>query len=216
MKSLQSIPLLQPSLPVVNHCPQQRWPGFLKISFTAQKLKFSIKGFFSKCDQISCLLRICSLTEEILMQNFIFCVCSVWIWLSPFPIFLGTENHVVLNSSNVGSWQACLMVSSRGEEIEYCVSNGVHQSFATVWKVSVFGVFLVRILSHSDWIRKDARYLSVFSPNAGKYEPERLQIQTLHVVCVAISMKDPSKDSWCTVKSLQVYLFLGSDHSMRS
>ena len=32
-------------------------------------------------------------------------------------------------------------------------------------------LFLVRIFPHSDWIRRDA-YLSVFSPNAGKYGPE--------------------------------------------
>ena len=49
----------------------------------------------------------------------------------------------------------------------------------TAWKGSVFGVFLVRIFPHSDWIRGDALYLSVFSPNVGKYEPEKLQIRTL-------------------------------------
>ena len=47
------------------------------------------------------------------------------------------------------------------------------------WKVSVFGVCLVRILSHSDWMPKDTPYLSLFSPNAGKQEPEKLQILTL-------------------------------------
>ena len=34
--------------------------------------------------------------------------------------------------------------------------------------MSVFGVFLVRIFPHSDWIRTDTEYLSVFSPNCGK------------------------------------------------
>ena len=33
-------------------------------------------------------------------------------------------------------------------------------------------LFLVRIFPHSDWIRRDTSYLSVFSPNAGKYGPE--------------------------------------------
>ena len=33
-------------------------------------------------------------------------------------------------------------------------------------------LFLVRIFTHSDWIRRDTKYLSVFSLNAGKYEPE--------------------------------------------
>ena len=33
-------------------------------------------------------------------------------------------------------------------------------------------LFLVRIFPHSDWIRRDAKYRSVFSPNARKYGPE--------------------------------------------
>ena len=49
----------------------------------------------------------------------------------------------------------------------------------TASKVSVFGVFLVRISPHLDWIRRDALYLSVFSPNGGKYGPEKLRIRTL-------------------------------------
>ena len=49
----------------------------------------------------------------------------------------------------------------------------------TAWKVSVFGVFPVRIFPGSDWIRKDTKYLSVLSPNAGKYGPEKLRIRTL-------------------------------------
>ena len=36
------------------------------------------------------------------------------------------------------------------------------------WKASVFGVILVRIFRHLDWIRRDTPYLSVFSSNAGK------------------------------------------------
>ena len=41
---------------------------------TAQKMKFSIKDFFSKCDQIRRKLRIWShLLRESLMENFIFC-----------------------------------------------------------------------------------------------------------------------------------------------
>ena len=34
-------------------------------------------------------------------------------------------------------------------------------------------IFLVRIFPHSDWIRRDTEYLSVFGPNAGKYGPEK-------------------------------------------
>ena len=41
---------------------------------TAQKMKFSTKDFFRKCDQILSLLRIWShLLKKSLMENFIFC-----------------------------------------------------------------------------------------------------------------------------------------------
>ena len=33
--------------------------------------------------------------------------------------------------------------------------------------------FLVRIFPHSDRIRRDMKYLFVFSPNVGKYEAEK-------------------------------------------
>ena len=41
------------------------------------------------------------------------------------------------------------------------------------WKVSVFGVFLVRISPHSDRIRRETEYLSAFSRNTGKCGPEK-------------------------------------------
>ena len=55
--------------------------------------------------------------------------------------------------------------------------------FYTARKVSVCGVFLVSIFPHSDWIRRDTEYLSVFSPNVRKYGPEKLRIQTLFKQC---------------------------------
>ena len=45
--------------------------------------------------------------------------------------------------------------------------------------------FLVCIFPHSDCIRKDTKYLSVFSPNEGKYGPEKtLCLGTFHAVCI--------------------------------
>ena len=41
----------------------------------------------------------------------------------------------------------------------------------TAWKLSVFGVFLLRIFPHSE-------YLSVFSSNEGTYGPEKLRSRT--------------------------------------
>ena len=44
------------------------------MSITAQKMKFSVKDFFSNCDQIRSKLWIWShLQEKSLMENFIFC-----------------------------------------------------------------------------------------------------------------------------------------------
>ena len=46
------------------------------LPVTAQKIKFSIKDFFSKYDQIRSLLRIWShLLKRSLMENFIFVQC---------------------------------------------------------------------------------------------------------------------------------------------
>ena len=45
-----------------------------RLGSTAQKMKFSIKDFFRKCDQICKKLRIWShLLNKFLMENFIFC-----------------------------------------------------------------------------------------------------------------------------------------------
>ena len=44
---------------------------------TAQKMKFFIKDYFSKCDQIHSFLQIWSyLLKKSLMENFIFCAVS--------------------------------------------------------------------------------------------------------------------------------------------
>ena len=52
----------------------------LKIHPTTQKMKFSIKVFFSKCYQIHSFLRIWSnLLKKSLMENFIFCAVPIQI-----------------------------------------------------------------------------------------------------------------------------------------
>ena len=49
----------------------------------------------------------------------------------------------------------------------------------TAWKVFVFRDFLVRIFLHSDWIRRDIPYISVFSLNVRKYGPEKLRMRVV-------------------------------------
>ena len=53
--------------------PQYYYRG-IDIGHTAQKMKFSIKDFFSKCDQTHMKLRIWShLLKKSLLESFIFC-----------------------------------------------------------------------------------------------------------------------------------------------
>ena len=76
------------------------------------------------------------------------------------------ECHETINGthSRQKSWHICELISKKTN---------------TAWKVSVFGVFLVLIFLHSDWIRRYNPYLPVFSPNVGKCRPEKLRIRTL-------------------------------------
>ena len=76
----------------------------LKVcGYTAHKMKFSIKDFFIKCDQIRSFLRIWShLLKKSLMENFIFCAVHISVWLMQFIqnlmenwILNLTENWVV-------------------------------------------------------------------------------------------------------------------------
>ena len=49
----------------------------LCVRFTAQKMKFSIKDFFSKCDQIRRKLQIWShLLKKCLIESFIYCTVN--------------------------------------------------------------------------------------------------------------------------------------------
>ena len=64
-------------------------------------MKFSIKDFFSKCDQIRSFLRIWShLLKKSLMENFIFCAVMVCIWIVLTQVF--TESKLVLKPLREG------------------------------------------------------------------------------------------------------------------
>ena len=59
-------------IPTLSH-----WQGVFQNFHTVQKMKFSIKDFFSKCDQIRRLLRIWwNLLKKPLVEIFIFSVVS--------------------------------------------------------------------------------------------------------------------------------------------
>ena len=59
---------------VIDDGNENNQAGNDRINNTAQKMRFSIKDFFSRCDQIRMKLRIRShLLKKFLMENFVFC-----------------------------------------------------------------------------------------------------------------------------------------------
>ena len=61
-------------------------------NITAQKMKFPINDFFSKCDQIRSFLRIWShLMKKSLMEHFIF--CAVYCEVAPIIMLPHTLGH---------------------------------------------------------------------------------------------------------------------------
>ena len=80
------------------------------------------------------------------------------------------------------------------------------KALSIAWNVSVFAVILVRIFPQSDWIRRDTLYLSVFSPNAGKYGPESLRIGTLFTQWLILNNFQQVEDS----ENFNVFNFLWS------
>ena len=84
----------------------------------------------------------------------------------------------------------------------------------TAWKVFLFGVFLVEIFPHSDRIRRDTDYPSVFIPNARNYGPEKLRIRTLFTHCKAYDWLSKSKCVSVDVVYLRLDSFMATLHSI--
>ena len=109
------------------------------LDCTAQKMKFSIKDFFSKCEQICSFLRIG-------MENFIFCLNRDQ---------NGGETMMFVREDIPGKF---LFFENKLIETK-CILNQIsveRSNFSVVdiaWKVPIFGVFLVCIFPDLDWIR---------------------------------------------------------------
>ena len=82
------------------------------------------------------------------------------------------------SSKSCTGWQFSLISISYFVIVQFLV-RWSNESSALRKKCPNTEFFLVRIFPHSDWLRIDAEYLSVFIPNAGKYRPEKLHIWTL-------------------------------------
>ena len=69
-------------------------PKMMTRKCTTQKMKFSIKDFFSKCDQIRRKLQIWShLLKKSLMENFIFCVVMISTIINVCLVTKEFKNH---------------------------------------------------------------------------------------------------------------------------
>ena len=102
-------------------------------TFTAQKMKFSIKDFFSKCDQIRSFMRIWShLLEKFLMENFIFCAVFSFINLTPVNQKINLESHYLDHKGKKAKtsfpkdlqtsygWMCCIILVGNLEFVWHC------------------------------------------------------------------------------------------------
>ena len=68
----------------------------LFVTITVLKMKFSTKDFFSNCDKVRRKLRIWShLLKKSLMENFIFCVVTIALQLTPLKC---SDNSFTINA----------------------------------------------------------------------------------------------------------------------
>ena len=74
---------------------------YITYYYTAQKMKFSVEDFFSKCGQIRRKLRIWShLLKKSFMENFILCAVHR-LWLSSTLLLITHDSHSRLPWVNV-------------------------------------------------------------------------------------------------------------------
>ena len=78
---------------------------YCQASMTAQKMKFSVKDFISKCDQIRCFQRIWShLLKKSLMENFSFCAVHDRVFCE-ISWQLKVVDYFGKKSSTIDNWQ---------------------------------------------------------------------------------------------------------------
>ena len=154
---------------------------------TTQKMKFSIKDFFSKCDQIRRKLRIWShLLKKSLMENLIFCaVCNVcccldWLFSYSLAALLTVliSFHILVVSRPVlftlkKTYEMLILWDISGTQERsggsFFEETSVRIGMITAWKVSVLGVFLVRIFPHLDWILRMWENADQKTPNTDTF-----------------------------------------------
>ena len=107
-----------------------------------------------------------------------------------FFIPLTTRNILIAFRAAALIWISFIFNSSkiipRTDTTTMHISKQYHLNMDTqlALKFSVFEVFLVCIFPHLDWIWRFTEQIFDFSPNLGKYKPEKLRIRTLITQCI--------------------------------
>ena len=114
--------------------------------------------------------------------------CQIWTYFTPCSSIIINFEHVIADWVTYSIY--CLLILS---SFRPCLF--IHLSLCE--KCPNTELFLVHIFLQSDWIRRDTLYLSAFSPNAGKYGPEKTPyFDTFHAMrlfyyfCLAEVLQD--------------------------
>ena len=114
---------------------------------TAQKMKFSSKDFFGKCDQICTILRIWSyLLKKSLMENFIFCAVMSNIYDEEF-----------LQKQSMGSMKTFFTSSKSSQKLEPHSPNSV--SFKVLPPLSYMRMSKIEVLKFFFKIKRLFSYI---------------------------------------------------------
>ena len=127
----------------------KEWSTYIQNSLTNDLEDLKINLLLAKPDLISKLTSVTKRSKWYLGYGFL---------QSTFIVQASLKQN--LHKAGTSSLDQAKLAFANFHESTHCV------------KVSIFGVILVRIFLHLDWIRRDTPYLSVFSPNAGKCGPE--------------------------------------------
>ena len=104
-----------------------------KIINTAQKMKFSIKDFFSKCDQI----RSCShLLKKSLLENFIFCAVKQPSEMNEILQELNTSEHDYYEALSISS-DTDFLIHLKRMPNACCFTNNYFMEGLKLWKVNI-------------------------------------------------------------------------------
>ena len=124
---------------VSNRAMHRKYGTFLKYSIgtkpisyrhnTAQKMKFSIKDFFSKFDQIRRFLRICShFLKKSFLENFIFCAVQLLVNESSLGLLMSLFTDIIYGSDDHDNEFFCKMVD-RHKSAKFHFQPGAEAAF---------------------------------------------------------------------------------------